>query len=103
MYMMDIHPGMAARRIPLEKPPSKSDDTKVFRQQAVMRQRVAGHLRRLRADAGLSIRALAMRADISAGYLSEVEHAKRSVTTDLLVRLAYHLNVDPASLLSNEH
>jgi hypothetical protein len=90
---------MAARRIPLEKPPSDSDVAKILRQQEVIRARVAGHIKRLRADANLSIRALAMRADISPGYLSEVEHAKRSVTTDLLVRLGYFLGVDPASLL----
>jgi ribosome-binding protein aMBF1 (putative translation factor) len=101
---MDLNPvAAAARRVPLEKPPSKADAAKVLRQQAIMRSRIGAHIKRLRLEAGLSIRALAMRADISSGYLSEIERPKpeRSVTIDLLVRIAYHLGVDPAEFLSS--
>jgi DNA-binding transcriptional regulator YiaG len=94
----------AARRIPLEKPPSKADEAKLLRIQAETRAHIASQIRRLRIEAGLSIRALAMRANISSGYLSELEQPKseRAATIDLLVRIAYHLNVPVTTLLSSE-
>jgi plasmid maintenance system antidote protein VapI len=92
----------AARRVPLEKPPSKADDAKVLHQQAMMRERIGAHIKRLRTEAQLSLRALAMRADISPSYLSELERGQRSVTIDLLVRIGYHLDTSPADFLSQE-
>jgi plasmid maintenance system antidote protein VapI len=92
----------AARRVPLEKPPTKADEAKLLRAQAVMRGRIARHIKRLRLEAGLSLRALALRADVSSGYLSQVERAQRSVTIDLLVRLSHHLNASPAEFLSGD-
>jgi plasmid maintenance system antidote protein VapI len=94
---------MAARRIPLEKSPSKSDDANVLRQQTEMRKRVGAHLQRLRAEAGLSLRQLGLRADVSANYLSEAERGRRSVTIDFLVRVAYHLGTTASTFLTSEN
>jgi ribosome-binding protein aMBF1 (putative translation factor) len=93
---------MAARRIPLERPPSKTDDAKVLRQQAEARERIGAHIKRLRGEAGLSLRQLSMRADVSPTYLSQAERAKRGVTVDFLVRIAYHLGA-PVSIFLSEN
>ena len=90
----------AARRIPLETPPSKTDDAKVKQQQQDMRKRVGAHLKKLRTEASLSLRQLGMRADISANYLSDVERGLSAVTTDFLVRVAYHLGTNPSAFLN---
>lgn len=97
----------AARRVPPERPPSKADEAKLLRMQAELRTRISHHIRRLREEAGLSsIRALAERTGISSGYLSELETPKkdkpRAPTIDLLVRIAYFLNVPVTTLLSDE-
>jgi ribosome-binding protein aMBF1 (putative translation factor) len=90
----------AARRVPLERPPSASDNAKVKRQQELMRIQFGANLRRLRTEAGLSQRALAMRADVSINYISQSEQGRRGVTIDFLVRVAYHLGISPLDLLS---
>jgi ribosome-binding protein aMBF1 (putative translation factor) len=91
----------AARRIPVERPPSASDVTKVDRQQEIWRTRIGANIRRFRQEAGLSQAQLSMRADLSQNYLSECERGMRGVTIDLLVRLAYHLGKEPPDFLAD--
>jgi DNA-binding XRE family transcriptional regulator len=102
--MVHLEPGMAvaaaARRTPLERPPTASDEAKVGRLQKVMKARLGARLKHLREEAGLSQRALGMRANVSANYISQTEQGKRAVTIDFLVRVAHHLNTSPAALLS---
>jgi ribosome-binding protein aMBF1 (putative translation factor) len=90
----------AARRVPLEQPPSKSDAAKVLRQQKELRERVGINLKAARTAAGLSLRAMQMRSDISANYLSELERGLRGATLDVLVQAAFHLNTTVADLIS---
>src|ERR1700722_824919 len=100
--MRIVEANMAARRIPLERPPSKADEAKVLREQQAARKRIGAHLQRLRNDSGLSLRQMGLRADVSANYLSEAERGKRSVTIDFLVRMAHHLGTNLAAFLSFE-
>jgi plasmid maintenance system antidote protein VapI len=90
----------AARRIPLERPPNASDEAKVLRQQKLLRARVGENLKRIRTEAGLSLRALGMRADISTNHLSRCEKGLHGVTIDLLVRVSYFLDTTPTELLA---
>jgi predicted transcriptional regulator len=92
----------AARRIPLERPPSQADEKKMLRLQDAMKVRIGEHVKKLRIEANLSLRQMAMRANVSPTYLSEVERAKRSVSVEFLVRMGYVLNVSPTLFLSEE-
>jgi ribosome-binding protein aMBF1 (putative translation factor) len=71
----------AARRVPLERPPTGADEAKVERQQNLLKKRIGDHVKKLREQAGLSQRQLGMRADISPNYLSNVERGGRAVGT----------------------
>ena len=51
-------------------------------------------LRRLRGAQGLSQQALAQKLGISTSYLNLIEHDQRSVTANLLFKLAEILDVD---------
>lgn len=100
--MMDISPGMAARRVPLEKPLSEADEKRLLRQQEIMRRRIGAQIKKLRSALQLSLRALEIKSSISSGYLSELERGIRSPTSDMLVRLGHVLGVTPASFLSDD-
>jgi DNA-binding XRE family transcriptional regulator len=93
---------MAARRIPLEKPPTVADAARLERKQAAMRKRIGAHLKRLRTEAGLSLRQLSMRADVSTSYLSDLERGQHAPTSDLVVRLAHFLNAEASDFFSDE-
>jgi ribosome-binding protein aMBF1 (putative translation factor) len=93
---------MCARRISLEKPPSESEERKVERLQATARQQIGARIKNIRTKADLSLRALAMKSNVSPTYLSEVERGLRSPTSDLLVRLSYFMNVSPAFFFTDE-
>jgi len=93
---------MPARRVPLEKPPTKAEATKVERLQKAMRLRIGARLKHMRTEAGLSLRAFSMKADCSPTYLSEVEKGDRSISVEFLVRVSHFLGVHPASFLSDE-
>jgi ribosome-binding protein aMBF1 (putative translation factor) len=93
---------MAARRIPLEKPPTLSDEAKVTRQRDVWRARIGANIKKARVAAGLSQRQLSMRADVSANYLGQAELGRRGITIDFLVRVGYHLGISPDAFLSEE-
>ena len=90
---------MAARRIPLERPPTAADDAKVKHQQDVWRKRIGANIKEARNRSGLSQRQLSMRADISPNYLSQAESGKRGVTVDFLVRVGHHLGISPDEFL----
>jgi DNA-binding XRE family transcriptional regulator len=100
--MMDLNTGMAARRIPLQKPPTAADVAQLERKQAAMRKRIGAHLKRLRTEAGLSLRQLSMRADVSPSYLSDLERGQHAPTSDLVVRLAHYLSAQPADFFTDE-
>jgi transcriptional regulator with XRE-family HTH domain len=74
----------------------------VERMQAAVRQRIGKRIKQLREEGGLTLRALEMKANVSASYLSAVERGRSSPTSDLLVRLGYFLSVDPASFLADQ-
>ncbi len=56
--------------------------------------RFGGRVRAVRARAGLTQAALAARLGVSASYLNLIEHDRRPLPTDLLLRLAQALDVD---------
>jgi len=62
-----------------------------------------GHIvRRLRQDRKLSQQAMAVRLGISASYLNLIEHNQRSVTANLLIKLARTLDVTLETLAGTE-
>lgn len=61
---------------------------------------IANRIRTLRRARGLSIEKLADAADISAGYLSEVERAMSEISGAKLARLAEHLGTSADYLLT---
>lgn len=65
-----------------------------------MRKLIGINLKAARQSAGLSLRALQMRSDISANYLSELERGLRAATVDVLVQAAFHLNTTVIALIS---
>lgn len=81
-----------------EQPPSPYDEDLVKDQQARRRKGIGANIRNARRAAGLSQRRLATRAGISNGYLSDVEMGRPAVTSDFLIRVAYHLGVSADSL-----
>lgn len=81
-----------------EQPPSAADEDLVKAQQVLRREGIGANIRKARQAAGLSQRRLATRAGISNGYLSDVEMGRPTVTSDFLVRIAYHLGVSVDSL-----
>ncbi|MEU2031090.1 TetR family transcriptional regulator [Nocardia amamiensis] len=61
----------------------------------------AGHLvRRARTAAGVSLRELARKIDVSAGTLSAIENGKTPLTVDRLDRIAAELGVSTVDILS---
>src|SRR5271166_2939995 len=71
---------MPARRIPLERPPTKADEVKVKHRQAVWRARIGANLREAGTETGLSQRRLSTRADVGANYLGQAELGRRVYT-----------------------
>jgi transcriptional regulator with XRE-family HTH domain len=64
------------------------------------RERLARHLRSLRAKQGLSQEALAELADLHRTYVGSIERQERNVSLDNVERLAVALGVDIVDLLS---
>jgi ribosome-binding protein aMBF1 (putative translation factor) len=58
MYRAAGMAAAAARRIPLERPPTASDEAKVERQQQLLKKRIGDQVKLLREQAGLSQRQL---------------------------------------------
>ena len=64
-----------------------------------LRERVAKNIIHGGKSIGLSQENLAKRAGISRAYISHIEHAKHSVSTDTLEKIATALDVDAVELL----
>jgi transcriptional regulator with XRE-family HTH domain len=65
-----------------------------------MRLCIGSNLKKARTAAGLSLRQMQTKSDVSANYLSELERGLRGATVDVLVQLAYHLDTTLADLIS---
>lgn len=65
------------------------------------RERLARHLRALRASQGLSQEALADLAGLHRTYVGSIERKERNVSLDNVERLAQALGVDVAEVLSS--
>ena len=68
-----------------------------------LRALFATNLRRLRHDRGLSQDDLAYEADVSRGYLSQLEKGVFYASLKIVGRLAEALQVEPAELLRLTH
>lgn len=90
----------AARRVPLEKPPSDATEARMKRQQAIERKRIGANIKKARSEAKLSLRQLQHRSGVHANYLSELERGLRAGTVDVLVQIAFHLDTTIAALVS---
>jgi ribosome-binding protein aMBF1 (putative translation factor) len=66
------------------------------------RERLARHLRSLRAARGLSQEGLADLADLHRTYVGSIERCERNVSLDNVERLATALDVDICDLLFRE-
>lgn len=64
------------------------------------RERVARHLRTLRAAQGLSQEALAEKAELHRTYVGSIERCERNVSLDNVESLAAALGVDIGDLLA---
>jgi transcriptional regulator with XRE-family HTH domain len=64
-----------------------------------IRRVMAGNVRRIRAEKGLSQEALADMAGLSVRYLGSIERGRTAATIVVLGRLARALRVKPADLL----
>ncbi len=65
-----------------------------------LRDRVGLNIQNLRYSKKLSQEQLALAANVDRSYISEIEHAKSSVSIDILERIAVALDVDPQVLLN---
>jgi len=68
--------------------------------QPAARQILAGNLRKLRAQRGLSQEALADLAGLHRTYVSSVERQERNISIDNIEKLAYALEVDLPALVT---
>ena len=64
-----------------------------------LREVFARNLRRWRSERRLSQEELAFRANVSRGYMSDLERAAYSASLDVVERIAKVLAVEPAQLL----
>ena len=60
--------------------------------------RVGEEIRRLREARGMTLRALAQKLDVSAPYMSDVEHGRRALAHERLIDVAAHLRTTPKKL-----
>jgi len=91
---------LAARRIPLEKPPTKAELDKVERLKSQMKVRIGRNVKSARATAGLTLRQAEVRCNVSANYLSELERGLPDVSVSVLVQVAAGLGTTVAALVS---
>ena len=64
------------------------------------RDRVARHMRALRADQGISQEALAAKVELHRTYIGSIERSERNASLDNIERIAHALGVDVCELLS---
>ena len=65
------------------------------------RDRVARHMRALRADQGISQEALAAKVELHRTYIGSIERSERNASLDNIERIAHALGVDICDLLSS--
>ncbi|PAJ78288.1 transcriptional regulator [Burkholderia ubonensis] len=65
-----------------------------------LRRRLAGHVRRLRSEIGISQESLSVHCGFHRTYVSQIERATTNITLDNLQKLASGLGVDPSELVS---
>ena len=65
------------------------------------RDRVARHMRALRADQGISQEALAAKVELHRTYIGSIERSERNASIDNIERIAHALGVDVCDLLSS--
>jgi hypothetical protein len=92
--------GMAARRVPLETPPTRAEAAKVDRLKAEMKLRIGRNIKAARTAAGLTLRQSEVRCNVSANYLSELERGIPDVSVSVLVQIASGLGTTVAALVS---
>lgn len=69
---------------------------------AVNHRKIVGkNIRDCRTNAGLTLEALAEKADMSWPYLSEIERGRENISLDKLARLARALSVTLSKLVEN--
>jgi phage protein D len=91
---------MAARRVPLEKPPTQAEAAKVDRLKVEMKLRIGRNIKAARTAAGLTLRQAEVRCNVSANYLSELERGMPDVSVSVLVQVATGLGTTVAALVS---
>ena len=64
------------------------------------RDRVARHMRALRADQGISQETLAAKVELHRTYIGSIERSERNASLDNIERIAHALGVDVCDLLS---
>ena len=64
------------------------------------RDRVARHMRALRADQGISQESLAGKVELHRTYIGSIERSERNASLDNIERIAHALGVDICDLLS---
>ncbi len=64
------------------------------------RDRVARHMRALRADQGISQEVLAAKVELHRTYIGSIERSERNASLDNIERIAHALGVDICDLLS---
>lgn len=68
-------------------------------QEPLLREALGEALRGARADRGITLRELAVRASVSPGYLSELERVRKEVSSELLASICYALRVSVPRIL----
>lgn len=66
---------------------------------SALRRRVAANMRRLRREQGLTLAALAERADLHLRHVQRIEAAGANLTIGTLAKLATALGIDVTTLL----
>jgi len=69
----------------------------------IFKVRIGLNIQNLRHSRGVSQEQLALAAQIDRSYISEIEHAKSSVTADKMEQIARALGVDPNQLTLPRH
>lgn len=75
----------AARAMPVDEP--------------LLREALGATLRDTRSQSGFTLRELAQLANVSPGYLSELERGRKEVSSELLASVCYAMGVSVASVI----
>ena len=76
-------------------------DNETTTKEPLFRKRLAINLPYLRQENNLSQEELAEKLGSSSSYISQIENAKKNVTSDFLDKLAYFFEIDPTELVAN--